>query len=181
VSSPDECASLSILREKKDREEWETSFKALAQPFFQVGLRPAAPRGYRVPKAPICWWSRPRPDMSAELRVFPGERKEICPFIFESRHCPGVVETWLVWSPALLLHRAGFLDIFHVLIQIPLGNWLGFFFWRRSPMGFSLGSSDPFGGKLSPRPSSSLEPSLLFFALRPREAPWATWVTRGDP
>ncbi|KAM6326807.1 E3 ubiquitin-protein ligase RNF213-like [Alca torda] len=31
----DESVALSILREKKDREEWETSFKALAQPFFQ--------------------------------------------------------------------------------------------------------------------------------------------------
>ncbi|XP_072704248.1 E3 ubiquitin-protein ligase rnf213-alpha-like isoform X2 [Ciconia boyciana] len=31
----DESAALSILHEKKDREEWETSFKLLAQPFFQ--------------------------------------------------------------------------------------------------------------------------------------------------
>ncbi|XP_029861840.1 E3 ubiquitin-protein ligase RNF213-like [Aquila chrysaetos chrysaetos] len=34
-SLADESAALSVLREKKDREEWETSFKALAQPFFQ--------------------------------------------------------------------------------------------------------------------------------------------------
>ncbi|KAM6032909.1 E3 ubiquitin-protein ligase rnf213-alpha-like isoform 2-T2 [Chlamydotis macqueenii] len=34
-SSADESVALSILPEKKDREEWETSFKALAQPFFQ--------------------------------------------------------------------------------------------------------------------------------------------------
>ncbi|XP_026723316.1 E3 ubiquitin-protein ligase RNF213-like, partial [Athene cunicularia] len=31
----DEGVALSILPKKKDREEWETSFKALAQPFFQ--------------------------------------------------------------------------------------------------------------------------------------------------
>ncbi|XP_063178349.1 E3 ubiquitin-protein ligase rnf213-alpha-like isoform X3 [Chroicocephalus ridibundus] len=31
----DKSVALSILHEKKDREEWETSFKALAQPFFQ--------------------------------------------------------------------------------------------------------------------------------------------------
>ncbi|XP_050770500.1 E3 ubiquitin-protein ligase rnf213-alpha-like [Gymnogyps californianus] len=31
----DDGIALSILHEKKDREEWETSFKALAQPFFQ--------------------------------------------------------------------------------------------------------------------------------------------------
>ncbi|KAM6032782.1 uncharacterized protein LJ206_002137 isoform 3-T3 [Theristicus caerulescens] len=30
-----ESVALSVLPEKKDREEWETSFKALAQPFFQ--------------------------------------------------------------------------------------------------------------------------------------------------
>ncbi|XP_075580950.1 E3 ubiquitin-protein ligase rnf213-alpha-like [Pelecanus crispus] len=34
-SLADESVALSILPEKKDREEWETSFKALAQPFFQ--------------------------------------------------------------------------------------------------------------------------------------------------
>ncbi|KAM9258624.1 E3 ubiquitin-protein ligase rnf213-alpha-like [Morus bassanus] len=31
----DESIALSILQEKKDREQWETSFKALAQPFLQ--------------------------------------------------------------------------------------------------------------------------------------------------
>ncbi|KAM6240959.1 E3 ubiquitin-protein ligase rnf213-alpha-like [Porphyrio hochstetteri] len=34
-SSADNIVALSILHEKKHREEWETSFKALAQPFFQ--------------------------------------------------------------------------------------------------------------------------------------------------
>ncbi|XP_055559911.1 E3 ubiquitin-protein ligase rnf213-alpha-like isoform X6 [Falco cherrug] len=31
----DQSVVLSVLNQKKDREEWETSFKALAQPFFQ--------------------------------------------------------------------------------------------------------------------------------------------------
>ncbi|XP_042653147.1 E3 ubiquitin-protein ligase rnf213-alpha-like [Tyto alba] len=35
VNPTDEDVALGILPEKKDREEWETSFKALAQPFFQ--------------------------------------------------------------------------------------------------------------------------------------------------
>ncbi|XP_035753505.1 E3 ubiquitin-protein ligase rnf213-alpha-like [Egretta garzetta] len=35
TNSPDESEQLSILMEKKDREEWEMSFKALAQPFFE--------------------------------------------------------------------------------------------------------------------------------------------------
>lgn len=38
MSSTDESGVLNILHEKKDRDKWETSFKALAQPFFQVHL-----------------------------------------------------------------------------------------------------------------------------------------------
>lgn len=82
MSSADESEQLSILMEKKDREEWEMSFKALAQPFFEVRPCPAAARSYRGPKARLCWWSCPRPDASAEFRVFPGEQKEIFPPLF---------------------------------------------------------------------------------------------------
>lgn len=53
----------------------------------------------------------------------------------EKRFGPSFLLNWdlvLVWSPALLLQRAGFLDVFYTPIQILLGNQLGFFPGRKN-------------------------------------------------
>lgn len=66
-----------------------------------------------------------------------------CSHVEEKRFVPSFLNWDLVQSPALLLQRPGFLDAFYMLIQILLGKQLGFFPWRESPVGFSLGSSVP--------------------------------------
>ena len=147
VSSTDKSVVLSILQEEKDREDWETSFKALAQPFFQVRVCPPAAHRYHVPKAPLCWWSRPFPDTSAELRVFPRGRKEIGPLFFEQAPRPAVVSCSAPadsWLPGCFLYADsdppwkpdGFLPLEKITCRFLPGQFC----------------SCPFGGKFSPCP-----------------------------
>lgn len=169
MSLTDDSTALSILREKKDREEWETSFKALAQPFFQVRPHPAAARRYRIPKAPLCRQSHPCLGISAELGAFLRGRKRGLSPLIELGACAGVVscsapaERRLFWGMLFICQFGSSLETGWVSCLGKNCLWV-------SPWEFLFLS---LWWQVLTMPPTSPEPSLpfFFFALRPHESP----------